>query len=130
MRRCFLFTVLLAAWSAAFGQDAYPSKPIRIVVGFPPGTTGDVIARLMAPRMSDGLGQAVVVENRPGAGSSIAAEAIAKSAPDGYSVLASTIANTINPSLYKLNFDFGRDLAPISFLADAPGLLVAHPSLP
>jgi len=115
---------------AAQGQAAWPAKPVRIVVGFPPGTTGDILARVAAPRMSESLGQPVLVENRPGAGSSIAAEAVAKSAPDGYTLLLSTIANAINPSLYKLGFDFSRDLAAVALLADVPGLLVAHPSAP
>ena len=130
MKRLAMWWLLLLMCSPIWAQDGFPSKPVRILVGFPPGTTGDVIARLMAPRMGEGLGQPVVVENRPGAGSSLAAEAVAKSAPDGYTLLASTIANTINPSLYRLSFDFARDLAPVSFLADAPGLLVTHPSGP
>jgi tripartite-type tricarboxylate transporter receptor subunit TctC len=123
-----LLTLSLATPFAAWAQ--YPDKPVKIVVGFPPGTTGDVIARLMSPRMSDGLGQQVIVENRPGAGSSLAAEAVARASADGYTMLLSTIANAINPSLYKLSFDFERDLAPVALLAETPGLLVAHPSAP
>ena len=114
----------LSSWS----QGSYPDKPVKIIVGFPPGTTGDVIARLMAPKMSEGLGQQIVIENKPGAGSSIGAEAVARAPADGYTLLVSTIANTINPSLFKLSFDFQRELAPIAMLAEAPGLLVAHPS--
>jgi tripartite-type tricarboxylate transporter receptor subunit TctC len=125
-----LLGILLLGTGAAQGQAAWPAKPVRIVVGFPPGTTGDFLARIAAPRMSESLGQPVLVENRPGAGSSIAAEAVAKSAPDGYTLLLSTIANAINPSLYTLNFDFSRDLAPVALLADVPGLLAAHPSAP
>jgi len=101
---------------------------VKIVVGFPPGTTGDLIARLIAPKMGEGLGQPVVVENRPGGGSSIAAESVVRAPADGSTLLLSTIANTINPSLFKLGFDFSKDLAPIALLAEAPALLVAHPS--
>ena len=101
---------------------------MKIVVGFPPGTTGDLIARLIAPKMGEGLGQPVVVENRPGGGSSIAAESVVRAPADGSTLLLSTIANTINPSLFKLGFDFSKDLAPIALLAEAPALLVAHPS--
>ena len=126
-----LIGVLSLGAGAAQGQGpAWPAKPVRIVVGFPPGTTGDILARVAAPRMSESLGQPVLVENRPGAGSSIAAEAVAKSVADGHTLLLSTIANTINPSLYKLGFDFSRDLAAVALLADVAGLLVAHPSAP
>ena len=121
--------ILLASPVVAHAQTAYPDKPVRVIVGFPAGTTGDVIGRLIAPKMSEGLGQQVVVENRPGAGSSIGAEAVARANADGHTLLISTIANTINPSLFKVSFDFARDLAPVSLLAEAPGLLVAHPSV-
>src|SRR5882757_1576747 len=90
----------------AQAQAPWPSKPVRVLVGFPPGTTGDILARVAAPKVGEALGQPVLVENRPGAGSSIAAEAVAKSEPDGHTLLLSTIANTINPALYKLGFDF------------------------
>src|SRR5215470_12817130 len=127
---CFAVALVLAAATSAWPQGGYPEKPIKIVVGFPPGTTGDVIARVMAPKLAEGLGQQVIVENRPGAGSSIGAEAVAKSPADGYTLLLSTIANAINPSLFRVPFDFANDLAPIAFIAEAPGLLVAHPSAP
>jgi len=112
-------------------QERYPARPIRIIIGFPPGTTGDVIARVLSPRLNERLGQPIVIENRPGAGSSLAAEAVAHAPADGYTLLLSTIANAINPSLYSgLSFDFSRDLAPVVLLAEVPALLVAHPSLP
>ena len=120
----FLF-VVFSSLVAAQGD-----KPLRLVTGFPPGTTADVIARLMAPKLTEGLGQQVIVENRPGAGSSIAAESVARSPADGSTLLVSTIANTINPALYKLGFDFTRDLTPIALLAEAPGLLVASAEMP
>jgi tripartite-type tricarboxylate transporter receptor subunit TctC len=125
-----LTLVLLGIAGAAEAQDAYPDKPVRIVVGFPPGTTADVIARLMAPKMSEGSGRQFIVENRAGAGSSIAAEAVARAPADGSTLLVSTIANAINPSLFKLSFDFAKDLAPVALLAETPGLLIAHPSAP
>lgn len=126
---CLAAALSLSA-AYAWPQSGYPDKPIRILVGFPPGTTGDLIGRAMAPRMSESLGQQIVIENRPGAGSSLGADAVAKAPADGYTLLLSTIANTINPSLYKLSFDFEKDLVPISLLAEAPALLVAHPSAP
>ena len=127
MKRTLLSLLALAFASTVLAQGRYPEKPIRVVVGFPPGTSTDTLTRLVATRMSDALGQALVVENRPGAGSSIAAEQVARSAPDGYTLLASSSANTVNPALYKLAFDFERDLAPIGLIAEAPLLLVAHP---
>ena len=127
MKRTLLSLLALAFASTVLAQGRYPEKPIRVVVGFPPGTSTDTLTRLVATRMSDALGQPLVVENRPGAGSSIAAEQVARSAPDGYTLLASSSANTVNPALYKLAFDFERDLAPIGLIAEAPLLLVAHP---
>jgi len=110
---------------------AYPDKPIRIVVGFPPGSTGDFIARALAPRLGESLGQAVVVENRTGAGSSIAAESVARSPADGYTLLLSTTANVINQSVSSnLKFDFMRDLAPVILIAENPVLLVAPAASP
>jgi tripartite-type tricarboxylate transporter receptor subunit TctC len=120
---------LLGVVSGAQAQADYTDRPLRILVGFPAGSTADIIARLIAPKMSESLGQPILVENRAGAGSSIAAEAVAR-APDGYTLLLSTIANTINASLFKVPFDFAKDLAAVALLAEAPGLLAAHPSAP
>jgi tripartite-type tricarboxylate transporter receptor subunit TctC len=117
-----------AVASAVQAQGRYPEKPVRVIVGFPPGTSTDTLTRLVSTRMADALGQPMVVENRPGAGSSIAAEQVARAAPDGYTLLASSSANTVNPALYKLSFDLERDLAPVGLIAEAPLLLVAHPS--
>jgi len=110
--------------------EDYPSRPIRVVVGFGPGAVADIILRVMAIRMSQSLGQQLVVENRPGAGSSLGAEYVARAPRDGYTLLMCTVAQTINPAMNNLSFDFGKDLAPITLLANAPQMLVAHPSLP
>jgi tripartite-type tricarboxylate transporter receptor subunit TctC len=116
--------------TGAWAQGGYPNKAVRVVIGFPAGTTGDVVMRIVAPLLGELLGQPVIVENRPGAGSSIAAESIARSRPDGYALLLSTTANVINPSLYPgLSFDFLRDLMPVALLGEAPALLVGHPGL-
>jgi tripartite-type tricarboxylate transporter receptor subunit TctC len=126
---CLMMACVVGAGSAG-AQERYPAKPVRVLIGFPPGTTGDVIARVMAPRLGEALGQQIVIDNRPGAGSSIAAEAVARAAPDGYTVLLSTIANSINPALYSgLSFDFSKDLPPVILLAEVPALLVAHPGV-
>jgi tripartite-type tricarboxylate transporter receptor subunit TctC len=123
-----LLVVALCAAGGALAQD-FPSKPLRILVGFPAGSTADIIARQISGRLGEGLGQQVLVEDRPGAGSSIAAEAVAR-APDAHTLLLSTIANTINPSLFKVAFDFSKDLAAVALVAETPGLLAAHPSAP
>jgi tripartite-type tricarboxylate transporter receptor subunit TctC len=110
--------------------DEFPSRPIRVVVGFGPGAVADVILRVMTNRMSQTLGQQLVVENRPGAGSSLGAEYVARAPKDGYTLLMCTVAQTINPAMNNLSFDFGKDLAPIALVANAPQMLVAHPSFP
>lgn len=121
----------LASACAPAVSATFPDKPVRIIVGFPAGSTGDLIARILSPRMAQGLGQPVIVENRPGAGSSIAAEAVAHAAPDGHTLLLSTTANVINPSLYpNLRFSFTKDLMPVTLLAEAPALLIARADLP
>jgi len=124
--------LLLAASSAVSTARAedYPSRPIRVVVGFGPGAVADVILRVMTVRMSQSLGQQLVVENRPGAGSSLGAEYVSRAPKDGYTLLMCTVAQTINPAMNNLSFDFGKDPAPIALVANAPQMLVAHPSLP
>jgi tripartite-type tricarboxylate transporter receptor subunit TctC len=127
---CLVAIIGLCASGGTWAQGAYPTKPVKIVVGFPPGSAADIVARVVAARMGASLGQAFVVENRPGAGSNIAAEAVVRAPADGYTLLLGTIANTINTSLSKnLSFDFARDLAPVAMLASVPNLLVVHPSL-
>ena len=106
-------------------------KSIRVISGFPPGSGADITARVIGARLGDALGQQVVVDNRPGAGSNIAAEIAAKSPADGYTLFIGTVANTINATLYaKLPFDFARDFAPVALTTAAPNVLVVHPSVP
>ena len=110
---------------------AQEARPIRLVLGFPPGSAADASARVIAPALGAALGQTVVVENRPGAGSSIAAEQVARAAPDGTTLFLGSVANTINTSLVReLPFDFQRDFAPVAPLVTIPNLLVVHPSVP
>src|SRR3954451_931279 len=123
--------VLLAGMAVGLAQaEDYPVGPGRMVVGFGPGAVADVIARAMAVRMSQSIGQQIVIENRPGAGSSLGAEYVARAPKDGYTLLMCTVAQTINPAMNNLSSDFGKDLAPIALVANAPQMLVAHPSLP
>jgi tripartite-type tricarboxylate transporter receptor subunit TctC len=111
--------------------QSYPSRPVRIIVGFPPGGAADITARLIAQWLSERLGQPLVVENRPGAGTNIATEAVAKAAPDGATLLLISVANTVNASLYdKLNFDFMRDIAPVAGLIRGPLVMELNPSVP
>jgi len=128
MRRLFTGIFLALVVTAACAQS-YPTRPVRVLVGFPPGGGTDIMARLLAPKLSEAFGQQYVVENRPGATTNIASDMVAKSAPDGYTLLFTTSALAINMSLYKnLTFDAVRDFAPISVFAESPNLLVAHAS--
>jgi tripartite-type tricarboxylate transporter receptor subunit TctC len=132
-RHCALLAVTaLFATASAHAQDsAYPTKPVRFVVGQAPGGATDIIARLVGSKMHETLGQNVIVENRTGAAGSIGAASVAKSPPDGYTILVVSSSYAINPSLYSnLPFDPQKDLAPVSLLAEAPFLLVVHPSVP
>jgi tripartite-type tricarboxylate transporter receptor subunit TctC len=123
---------LLGLSSPALAQDAYPSKPIRIVVGYAAGGGNDIIVRVMQPEMSKGLGQPVIVENKPGAQSIIAAETVAKAAPDGYTILMGPSGPmTINPATYsKLPYDARRDFAPISLICQFPLIVAVSAALP
>jgi tripartite-type tricarboxylate transporter receptor subunit TctC len=113
------------------GAQDYPSRPIRLVVGFAAGGTQDVIARLIGQRLSEALGQQIVIENRPGASSNIAAEAVIRSPPDGYTLFMVGPNNAINASLYpKLPFDLVRDTAPIAGIMRVPNVMEVHPSVP
>ncbi len=120
-----------AAGIIAPARAQYPEKPIRLVVGFPAGGASDVAARAVAEKMSAQLNQPIVVENKPGAASNIASDAVAKASPDGYTILFGTISLAINGSLYKkLNYSPSRDLVPVAQLSSAPFLLVVNPSSP
>jgi tripartite-type tricarboxylate transporter receptor subunit TctC len=122
----------LLAWfcAAASADDAYPLRPVHIIVGFGPGASADIAARVLAQRMGQTLGQQFIIENRPGAGSNIASEYVARAPKDGYVLLFGTVANTINTTLSKnLAFDFGKDFTPISLAVTLPNILVVHPSL-
>jgi tripartite-type tricarboxylate transporter receptor subunit TctC len=111
--------------------QGYPAKPVRILVGFSAGSTTDLIARVLATKMGEGIGQPVVVDNRPGAGANIAAELVAKSAPDGYTLLLANAGLATAATAYvKLNYNALRDLAPVSQVSATPHILVTHPSLP
>ena len=122
--------VMLAMAGPGHGQ-AYPVKPIRFVIPFSPGGAADVPARMIGQELAKTLGQQVITDNRPGAGGGIGAEAVAKSPPDGYTLLMISNTHTISASLYqKLNYDILKDLAPVMQIAAAPNVLVVHPSIP
>jgi tripartite-type tricarboxylate transporter receptor subunit TctC len=111
--------------------QAYPSRPVHIVLGFPPGGSSDVIGRLMAQWLSERLGQPFIFENRPGAGSNIGTETVARASPDGYTLLWATSANAINATLYRnLSFDFIHDFAPVAGVFRVPNVMEVNPSVP
>lgn len=134
-RRDFLSVTGTAALAAAFSPltiaQAYPTKPIKFVVGFAPGGATDVVGRLMAKKIGDALGQAIIIENKAGGSSNIGAEAVFRAAPDGYTFYVSAITSAINVSLFpKLPFDFAKDFEPVALFANVPNILVVHPSVP
>jgi tripartite-type tricarboxylate transporter receptor subunit TctC len=134
-RRRFLH---LAAGAAALPMlaplaraQSYPSRPVRIIVGFPPGGAADITARLIGQWLAERLGQPFVVENRPGAGTNIATEAVVKAPADGTTLLLISVANTVNATLYeRLNFDFMRDIAPVAGLIRGPLVMELNPAVP
>lgn len=125
-----ILALLLLAAGTAFGQS-FPSKPIRMVVAFPPGGPVDVVARLLSPKMSETLGQSIVIENVGGGGGNIAAQRVAKSAPDGYTVLAHSSAYAVNPTLIgNLGFDAEKDMTAIAVVASQANLIFVHADFP
>jgi tripartite-type tricarboxylate transporter receptor subunit TctC len=134
-RRRFLHlaasAVALPAVTRRARADAYPTRPVRMVVGFPASNASDIVARLAAQKLSERLGQSFVVENRPGAGGNIGVEFVVNATADGYTLLAGSTSATINATLYEhLNFNFLRDIVPVAGVARAPYLLVLTPSFP
>jgi tripartite-type tricarboxylate transporter receptor subunit TctC len=135
LRRSIVAVSLALAVGTAgpvFAQDAYPNKPIRLILGFSPGGISDVLGRTLAAKVSASIGQTIIVDNKPGAGSNLAADFVAKSAPDGYTIwLQDMTAHAINATMYKkLPFDSLKDFEPITLVAYSPLMLVVHPSMP
>jgi tripartite-type tricarboxylate transporter receptor subunit TctC len=137
LSRCLKMAALCAgvamtsvAITPAVSAQTFPMQPIKVLIGFGPGSAADILARLVGKQMEASLGQPIVVENRPGNSSMIAAETVTRAPADGYTLFMATIANTLNPAETKSNFNLGRDLAPIALLGIVPNVLVAHPSVP
>lgn len=129
--RTLAAATMLGVFAPVFAQ-AYPAKPVHIIVPFPPSGAADLLTRALGKRLSETWGQAVVAENKPGAGGNIGAEAAAKSAPDGHTLfMAAVTTHAVSMSLYsKLGYDIEKDLMPVSLVANVPHILVAHPSVP
>jgi tripartite-type tricarboxylate transporter receptor subunit TctC len=130
-RRQFLHLAAGAAALPRFASaQAYPSRPVRLIAGWPPGGSVDYHARLIGQLLSERLGQQFIIENRPGAGGNLGTEAVVRAAPDGYTLLLTAIPDTINATLYdKLNFNFVRDIVPVAGIVRGPQILVAHPAI-
>jgi tripartite-type tricarboxylate transporter receptor subunit TctC len=127
------FTFLLAAWVpfAALAQDWPKQKPIHLVVGFAPASTTDLVARLVAPKLSEALGQSVIVDNRPGAGGNVAAQQVKRAAPDGYTIFVTSVAYAVNPSLYtNAGYDPVQDFVPVILGPNTPNIITVNPAVP
>ena len=122
--------LILAGIAHGVIAQSYPTKPVRFIVGFPPGGTNDIVARIIAPKMAEILGQQVVVDNRGGANTAIASELMVRAPADGYTILMNAPGHATNPSLIKLKFDPIRDFAFITLIAESQNLLAVHPSFP
>jgi tripartite-type tricarboxylate transporter receptor subunit TctC len=122
--------LLMVSAGVCWAQAGYPNKPIRIVIALAPGGGVDTSGRLLGQRFTDAWGQQSVSENRPGAGGTIATELVARSTPDGYTLLMASMSHAITPALYKLSYDGIKDFAPISLFVQSPSVLAVHPSLP
>jgi tripartite-type tricarboxylate transporter receptor subunit TctC len=134
-RRKFLHlaasVVAVPVLSGIARAQAYPTRPVRWIIGFPPGSAPDLLARMLAQGLSERLGQQFIIDNRPGAGSNIAAEAVVRASPDGYTLLLIVATNTINATLYdKLSFNFVRDIVPVASIGRTPFTLVVNPLVP
>jgi tripartite-type tricarboxylate transporter receptor subunit TctC len=130
LRLAAVLAAMIAFGPPPAGAQDYPSRSVKIIIGFGPGATADITARVLAQRFNEKLGQQFVVENKPGAGSNLAADFVARAPKDGYTLLMATTANAINQTVSpNLTFDFAKDLAPVTLVASVPNVLVAHPSL-
>lgn len=130
MIACLAAAACLSLSPTSHAQSAYPNKPVKIVVAFAPGGGSDFIARLLAVKLSEKLGQPVIVENRPGAGGNLGAELALKAPADGYTLFLAAASYTVNPSIYKLSFDSLKDITPIAQLARGPFIVAVNPKLP
>ena len=120
----------LPAMSRIARAQAYPTRPVRLIEGFGAGGAGDIVARLIGQSLSERLGQSFVIENRSGAASNIATEAVVRASPDGYTLLLISTANALNATMFKLNFDFIHDIAPVASIVRVPYVMEVHPSVP
>jgi tripartite-type tricarboxylate transporter receptor subunit TctC len=129
--KAFAFALAALLPLGAAAQEWPRQKPVQIVVGFAPSSSTDIVARMVAQKVGEALGQSVVVENKPGAGGNIAAQQVKRAAPDGYTLLATSVAFAVNPSLYaNAGYDALRDFAPVALGASTPNIIAVHPSVP
>jgi len=131
LKNAFLTSVMALLFAGPVLAQSFPARPVRVVVPYPPGGPTDIVARVLFQQVAEATGQQFLIDNRAGAGGNIGAELVAKSPPDGYTVLIGTTAHAINMSLFKnLNYDIQKDLMPVSLLTQGPLVLVAHPQFP